>query len=200
MFYHSHTPAPPLGQFVERFWSCADTPEHTRERILPSGTIELVVNLCDDEIRVYDPSNPGRCRRLSGTVVSGAYGGYFVIDPSQHASIAGVHFRPGGAFPFLGIPAGELVDTHVDLEALWGRPAVELRERLCEADTPAERFALLEQALAARVGRLPEHHGAVPIALDAFGQTGRGCGSATSPGGSASASVGSSRCLRPRWA
>jgi hypothetical protein len=42
----------------------------------------------------------------------------------------GVHFKPGGAFPFLGIPAGELADTHVDLETLWVRSAVELRERL----------------------------------------------------------------------
>jgi len=41
-----------------------------------------------------------------------------------------VHFRPGGAFPFLGLPAGELADAHLDLETLWGRrSAVELRER-----------------------------------------------------------------------
>ena len=44
----------------------------------------------------------------------------------------GVHFKPGGAFPFLGLPAGELADTHVDLEALWGSFANRLRERICE--------------------------------------------------------------------
>jgi transcriptional regulator GlxA family with amidase domain len=95
-----------------------------------------------------------------------------VTDYAQHASIVGVHFRPGGAFPFLGVPAGELADTHVDLEALWGRPAAELRERLCAAATPAERFSLLEQTLAARLDRTTARHGAVPVALDAFEQTG----------------------------
>ena len=55
VFFRSFTPAPPLGDFVERFWLYSDPPSHPRERILPSGTMELVVNLHEDEIRVYDP-------------------------------------------------------------------------------------------------------------------------------------------------
>lgn len=176
MFYSSHIPAPPLGDFVEQFWLCSGTPAHPRARLLPNGTIELVVNLCEDQIRVHDPTRPDRCRQLSGAVVAGAYGRSFVSDYAtvyaQHASIVGVHFRPGGAFPFLGVPAGELADTHVDLEALWGRTAAELRERLCAAATPAERFSLLEQTLAARLDRTTGRHDAVPVALDAFEPTG----------------------------
>lgn len=168
MFYRSYTPPQPLGDLVERFWLCSDAPPHSRERILPSGTIELVVNLREDEIRIYDPSRPDRCTRMSGAIVSGAYSRFFVIDPLQHASILGVHFRPGGAFPFLGAPAGELADTHVDIEALWGASARELRERLCAASTPAERFSLMERALLAHLRSPPERHGAVLAALEAF--------------------------------
>jgi AraC-like DNA-binding protein len=173
MFFRSHTPAPPLGDFVEQFWLCSDTPApaHSRSRLLPNGTIELVVNLCEDEIRIHNPSRPDPCQRHSGAIVSGAYGGFFVSDWAQHSSIVGVHFRPGGAFPFLGVPAGELADTHVELEALWGRSAAELRERLCAAATPTARFSLLEQTLAARLDRATDRHGAVPIALEAFEQT-----------------------------
>jgi AraC-like DNA-binding protein len=168
--YRSYTPPRPLGDFVERLWLCSDAPPHSRERILPSGTIELVVNLREDEIRIYDPSHPERFTRMSGAILSGAYSRFFVIDPLQHASILGVHFKPGGAFPFLGAPAGELADTHVDVETLWGPSAAELRERLCAASTPAERFSLMERALLSRL-RHPEHHGAVPVALDAFEPT-----------------------------
>lgn len=171
MLYRSYTPAPPLGDFVDRFWLCSDAPPHSRERILPSGTIELVVNLREDEIRIYDPSHPDRCTRMSGAILSGAYSRFFVIDPLQHASILGVHFKPGGAFPFLGAPAGELADTHVDVETLWGRSAAELRERLCSAATPAERFSLMEGALLSRFRHPPKRHGAVPAALDAFGRS-----------------------------
>ena len=168
MLYRSYSPGPPLSEFIKRFWLCSDAPPHARERILPSGTIELVINLRDDEIRIYDPSNPDLCTRYSGAILSGTYSRFFVIDPLQHASILGVHFRPGGAFPFLGAPAGELADTHVDLETLWGPAAVELRERLCIAATPRERFSLMEEALLSRLRRSPEPHGAVPVALGAF--------------------------------
>lgn len=173
MQYQSHTPTPRLDPFIERFWLCSDAPPHRRERILPSGTIELVINLRDDEIRIDDPAQPGGCRRYSGAVLSGTYSAPFVIDPVQHASILGVHFRPGGAFPFLGLPAGELADAHVDLETVWGaRIAAELRERLCAAARPSERFSLIEETLLSRLRDPPARHGAVREALHLFEQGG----------------------------
>ena len=168
MIYRSYAPSPPLAGLVERFWLCSDAPSHRREWILPSGTIELVINLREDEIRIYGPLQTDRCRRFSGAIVSGPYSRCFSIDPVQHASILGVHFKPGGAFPFLGFPADELTDTHLDLEFLWGSLAFKLRERLCTAVTDVERFSLLEQALLSRLRRPPEHHGVVSVALAAF--------------------------------
>ena len=170
MFLRTYIPGPPLDECIDRFWFCSDTPSHPRERILPSGTIELVINLSDDEIRIYDPSHPNRTRRYPGAVVSGPYSNFFLIDPLQHASIIGVHFRPGRAVPVLGVPASELADAHVDLETLWGPTAAELRERLCSAATPAKRFAVLEEVLLGRLRQPPPRHGAIPVALDAFEQ------------------------------
>ena len=170
MHYICCTPTPPLGDFVERLWLLNDVPPHSKERIVPSGTIEMVINLHEDELRIYDPAQPERCKRFSGAVVSGTYSGPFVIDTREHVSVIGMHFRPGGAFPFLGTEAGELADAHVDLEALWGTSAKELRERLCIAKTPAERFSLLEKALTAHLFRPLERHYAVRFALDTFGR------------------------------
>ncbi len=86
----------------------------------------------------------------------------------------GVHFRPGGAFPFLGAPASELADAHVDLEGIWGTSAMDLRERLCEAKTTAEPFYLLEKTLMAHLFRPLERHYAVRFALDSFGRADSG--------------------------
>jgi AraC-like DNA-binding protein len=169
MLYASYTPGPPLCEFVDRLWLCADGRSDRKERILPSGTIELVINLWDDEIRIYNPVGI-HCKRFSGAVVSGPYARGFVIDGAQHALILGVHFKPGGAFPFLGIPACELADAHLDLATLWGPAADELRERLCGANTPQERFRLMGEALMVRLHRALKRHAAVPIALDAFEQ------------------------------
>src|SRR5262249_28508713 len=170
MFLRTYTPGPPLDAYIDRFWLFSDTPPHPRERILPSGTVQLVINLTDDEIRIFDASDPVRPRRYSGSAVAGPYSNFFQIDPLVHASLIGVHFRPGRAVPVLGVPVSELADTHVDLENLWGRPAAELRERLCTAATPTQRFAVLEEVLLGRLRQSPPWHGAIPVAPEALEQ------------------------------
>ncbi len=174
MNYICRTPTRPLSDFVERFWCLSDAPAHSKERIAPSGTSGLLINLHENELRIYDPAKPERCKRFSGAVVSGTHSGPFVIDPRELVSVIGVHFRPGGAFPFLGTPASELADAHVDLDALWGTSAIELRERLCVAKTPAERFYLLEKTLVAHLFRPLERHYAVRFALETFARTDSG--------------------------
>jgi AraC-like DNA-binding protein len=160
----THIPGAPLSQLVAYLWWMCDVPAHTAERIVPSGTLELVVNLNADEIRI-SPAGATAPRRYSGAVVSGAYQRFFDTDTTAHASIVGVHFKPGGAGAVLGLPPGELADQHVDLETLWGRAAIELRERLCAVGTPAERLVTLEAILQSRPLARRASHGAVPLAL-----------------------------------
>jgi len=152
-------------------WTMRDLAVHAHERIVPSGTLELVINLNEDALRIYDPGS-GVWREYSGAVVSGAYRQYFVIDTRDHASIVGVHFKPGGAWPFLGVPPGELTDRHIDLAMLWGSSAVELRERLCAAPTSQQRFALLEQTLRSCLAEAQPGHPAVPFALGRLARPG----------------------------
>jgi AraC-like DNA-binding protein len=170
MFSVQHTPGAPLSAFVANLWSLSDAPLHSKERIVPSGTLELVINLNEDEFRIYDADDDLRFRRFSGAIVSGAYDGFFVIDTAEHASVIGVHFKPSGALPFLGLPPGALTSSHVDLEALWGPPARRLREMLCAARGPARRFQILESALLARLTRPVRQHAAVQIALEELGR------------------------------
>jgi AraC-like DNA-binding protein len=170
----SYQPALPLSEFVDSFWLIAGGQRPRKERILPAATAELVINLRDDEVRIHNPAQPERYKRLSGAVMSGTYSNAFICDAMQHESILGVHFKPGGAFPFLGALASELTNAHADLADLWGRPALELRNRLCEVITPQERFRLVEEALTGRLRRPAKRHCAVPIALNMFGQAGTG--------------------------
>jgi AraC-like DNA-binding protein len=166
-----YKPNPPLSKFVDCFWLYEGyEPDHKSERILPTGTLELVINLRQNELLFYDDERPDNCSRFSGAIVSGAHGRDFAADTAEAACIIGVHFKPGGAFPFLGFPASDLADTHVDLETIWGLPAGWLRGRLCEARTSAERFQLLQEALLSRLCHGVEQHYAVSAALEMFGK------------------------------
>jgi AraC-like DNA-binding protein len=169
-------PVPPLSDFIENLWIYEGySSPHSKERILPSGTFELVFNLRDDELRIYKAMRPDKCVRLSGAIVSGPYEGFFVTDGAEEASVVGVHFKPGGAFPFLGSFANELADAHIDMKDLLGGAAGEIRERLSDEHSPERRFQILEQALLSGPFRLREHHPAVSLALERFRQdTSRG--------------------------
>jgi len=167
--YVARPPAPRLAKLVEYVWASEGAPAHAKERIVPTGTLELLVNLVDDQVRIYDAA--GRSRWSSSAGVSGAYRRPFSFDTRDNASVVGVHFRPGHAGVVLGVPPGELVDRHVDLEALWGRRARELRERLCAATTTHQRFAILEAELASRLDDRRVHP-VVTYALGALGQPG----------------------------
>src|SRR5262249_8092602 len=69
------------------------------------------------------------------------------------SSMIGVHFKVGGAAAFLGLPADELRDQVVDLEAIWGVCAWAWRDRLLAAPGPLAKFRLLEQFLLALLVR-----------------------------------------------
>ena len=166
-----YKPNPPLSKFVDNFWSFEGRGSGANtERILPTGTLELAINLRQNALGFFDAERPRNACRLSGAVVSGAHGRGFVPEAADEILIIGVHFKPGGAFPFLGLPAGELADTHVDLETLWGRSARHLRERLGEVRTSAERFRILEEALLGRLCHRVEQHYAVSAALEMFAE------------------------------
>jgi AraC-like DNA-binding protein len=155
---HSYAPGPPLSEFVELMWIAEGyTQPHGQERVLPTGSMDLVIGLGDG-----DPE---------GSAVSGSRSEFFVLDTSKPLSVVGVHFRIGGGCAFFDPPAGELHNTIVPLDALWGRSFVAtLRAQLMEAATPAVRFQILERALLARLRRRWPHP-AVSYALRAFAGT-----------------------------
>ena len=175
MLFLTHIPAPPLSNFVDYFWLVEGEPRESRNGwIVPSGTMEIVVNLREDEIRIHEEARPDRWKRFSGAVVSGAYSSPFACDTTQRQTVFGVHFKPGGAYPFLGALPGELTDTHVNAAELWGRSVTELRDRLSDAPTSSERFQVAEKFLADRLRHGGARHYAVTAALTLFGPAGIG--------------------------
>lgn len=133
---HYRIPGGRLGEFVGLFWFYEGySVAHPRERLLPGATTELVFEL-----------RPG-ARECAAAVVAGPHSEYSVLDTSAEISLIGVHFKVGGSFPFFGMPAAELHNLDVPLQALWGARAAHLRERLSAAATADEKFDILEQTL-----------------------------------------------------
>jgi AraC-like DNA-binding protein len=166
MYFRLHRPGPALSAFVEFLWYHEDTiPLCPKERILPTGAVDLLINLYSEPLRLFDG---GGEQWFSGAFVSGPHSACFTIDPTRPQVILGVHFKPGTAFLFLGLPANELLNTSIPLDYLWGDDAYTLHERLLAAQILDKQFSVLEEALLKRLMQSRTQHPVVPFAVKAF--------------------------------
>lgn len=153
--FRHYKPQWPLTDHVIGLWSYRHYAQpHPLERVLPTGTMNLVITI--------------EGKGTGTTTVSGAHSTYFLLDTSSPFSVVAASFKPGGGFPFFGLPADALQNSHVPLDAVLGLDASGLRDRLIEARTTLARFRILERFL---LTRLTEHTGrsaGVRYALHAF--------------------------------
>ncbi|HEY9660129.1 MAG TPA: helix-turn-helix domain-containing protein [Allocoleopsis sp.] len=165
--YKTYQTGLPLSQFIEFLWCWdEDNAIESQSCILPVGSAELVIDLHEDKIPLFDLHSQIQCGSTKGTRICGVHSQGFIIARRPHCSVLGVHFKPGGIAAFLPIPVRELHNQIISLEDLWEN-AGELRERLRSHPTPAARFQILEQFLLRAMQ--PQHrHPAVDFALREF--------------------------------
>lgn len=164
------TPAPPLDSMIESLWDCEMPALPDRlERMLPVPNTSLVINLAEDQTRVYADDTVRRCEYASGSVFEGPSTHSFLIDTVEQQRVMGVIFRPGGVGPIIRERIDVFSNRNIDLEDLAGAEARRLRQRLLETAIPAERLRVLEDWLRARLSpaRTP------PLVAQALHEIGR---------------------------
>lgn len=163
-----HQPSAALAPFVQSMWLFEAELAHARERVLPSGQMQLLVNLAEDELRAWRGEDFSRLDRVRGAAMTSAYDRAVAIDTAEQRRIVGVVFHPGGARPFLSCPASALRGMDVGLEELWGVAGRRVRERLLEAGDAPAIFHVLESILHEQRDRALELDGAIAFAVRAF--------------------------------
>lgn len=106
--------------------------------------------------------------RVAETVISGPRSEAFILERSDSDHFIGIHFKPGGAFPFLTVPAGELQNLDVTVESIWGTKIHEILDRLLAAPSVDSKFQVLEACLLEKLGDVRRRHLAVEGALRAI--------------------------------
>lgn len=152
MFFERLFPAPPLNVFIEFLWIYDDfAPTHSKEKLLPDGSMELIIDLRDHPKHKYDRHNLSQATPYRKYWLSGMQNEYIVIEASP-GSMMGAHFRPGGAWPFFGTPLSEFSDQVIELDCVLGANATSLRDCLLAEPTPQQKLRVLEQYLLALAG------------------------------------------------
>lgn len=174
VLYLEYRPAPPLDRFVRSLWY-ARVPHaaHRRERILPTGSSQIILNLARDYL--LDCPEGGPERRSAPSAIVGARSVYEIVDTGDMADLIGMVVAPGRLGVLVRDAADLFSNQGVGLSDVWGRQAEWLRERLRELSAPVERLRYLEHFVR---GRLAVASGnpsalrtrAVQFALENFGR------------------------------
>lgn len=164
-----YIPTPPLSEFVSVMWYWDGYIQpHAHERILPDGCMTIAFSIEERSLLKPRPGNSAPASDAAGQVICGPRSSPMVLETADMVTTLGIQFKPGGGFPFLRMPAGELRDLCIPLDDVFGAAARSLRERLLECAGPPQMFAAAEQWLLSHLARSLEKHPAVEYATQQF--------------------------------
>lgn len=164
MSYISYIPPSPLNVYIDDLYYLDGPASYPRQKVLPVASSNLMINL-GGPFEVYEPDQAKPFITCTDSWWVGIWNTYHSVDWPLNVQFFGVHFKPGGAYPFLQLPLSEMNSQIVPLEAIWGHYASEIRERLQAAPTVEAGFALLERLLLARLSEAPDSLDGVQYAM-----------------------------------
>lgn len=149
--YQEFQPHSLLTAHVECYWTLsARAPLHlpATNRVFPDGCVDIIFNLGDSFAGITKNTTAGNGLKY---FVAGAMRQPIITYHSGNIALAGVRFKPGGAYPFLRFPLSEITDWRVALDDMGERMRAMFRRDiegdLVIADVDRRLLKELETAL-----------------------------------------------------
>jgi hypothetical protein len=129
--YVGRVPAPPLDRFVDDVYCLTGVPRHRLMNVPPMPSAHLFVNL-GGPVRLWDsdPSVPPAV--FTDAWFMGVWTRRFLLEYPARVRLLGVHFKPWGMSPVVDVPASDLRDRWVPVDAVWKRSSDRIRNRVGE--------------------------------------------------------------------
>ena len=166
-------PPPDLAPFVESFWETRGFVNYAYEKLLPSGTVEFMVNLGPPQVVLDDPADKNPAT-FSHAWLSGIQDAPLLTAPAHGSDGFATHFvsaslKPEGVCELFGVHAIETARRVIDAEDFVGHSIRSFRDGIGEAPDVEHRFTLLADYL--REQRRIRHRPASQAAIWAMRQT-----------------------------
>lgn len=143
MIFETYAPGAPFEQFITSIFHLKGfAPDHSIERVIPTGHIFMIFELDGIERNTFDNDTLVPIAQFNKVWVSGMHKNYISISAHQDSELFVIQFSPFGCFPFLGIPASELNDNVFPGEELLDGELLLLRNRLLQAEGSQAKFQI----------------------------------------------------------
>lgn len=140
-------PPPDLKIYIRQFWESGGYVGFGHEKLVPSGTAELIFNLAGPQnlFREGSFSTPHIFKRAW---VSGLFDQPIYAGPAYNAAIQGTHLvgvsiPPSSVYSLLGLRAAELKNQVVEAEDILGAMVNDVWHQLGDASSTKDRFSIL---------------------------------------------------------
>ncbi|HAS44417.1 MAG TPA: AraC family transcriptional regulator [Microscillaceae bacterium] len=151
MIFENAPLSPPLNQYVEAIFHYKHfKPDHSIERVVPTGHIYVIFELDGFERHTYDNDTLQPNAHYTKVWISGQHRHYISISAHQDSEMFVIQFKPYGAFPFFHFPMQQLTEQVVDSTQILGNELVDLQAALLQPASSAEKFSLAQQWLTQR--------------------------------------------------
>ncbi len=129
------------------------TPTHDIERLLPDGTINLLIELSENPQYTFENNDLSQKRKFINSWVSGMQTDFISISSSKNSEMMVIQFKPNGAYPIFQIPSSEIANLVIDADLILGDEVTYLREQLLSFSSGEEKIRFAEQWLLERLIR-----------------------------------------------
>lgn len=166
MIYRIHQPAAPLSFFVDYFFYYeGHHASHAMEKFLPDGSMDLLIDLTDTPKKLFHDEAGTTFTTYNRSWISGMKTEYILIDASV-SSMIGVHFKPGGAYPFFDFPISELNNLTIEMDSVWNNAIHTIREAILNTESTDQKFSILENYFLEKGKRKAEPNVLVKYAVE----------------------------------
>ncbi len=151
MIFETHRLHPPLEQLIESVFHFKHfKPDHSIERVVPTGHIFILFELDDMPRNTFDNETLEPNAVFTGAWVSGMHRNYISISAHQDSEMFVIQFKPFGAYPFLHLPVDTLNERVIPGAHIIDGELLTLREQLKASEDSQGKFQLAEQWLLQR--------------------------------------------------
>ncbi len=134
MIYEQYQLPPGLKKYIEAvFYIKSFAPDHSMERVVPTGHVFIIFELDDIPRNTYDNETLEPIGFFRKAWISGMHKNFISISAHQDSEMLVVQFKSAGAYPFFHIPLQNISEKVVSAEEFLGSEVIHLRKNIIEA-------------------------------------------------------------------
>ncbi len=148
MIFETHILEKPLVEYIETIFYYKDfKPDHSIERLVPTGHVFIIFELDGFEYHTFDRDTLKPNGTYQNVWISGMHKDFLSISAHQDSEMLVIQFKTNGAYPFFNKPINQFNNKVIEAQDFFGNEILELRQQILNGKNASEKFKSVEKWL-----------------------------------------------------